>query len=346
MRKHHDATRELKSLGSRRGEHGWVLIATLILTSVVASITVGWARHAVLSKGQLEYGSGASRTEEASRSGFARTREKMRKGNPPGAEEDGEEDHAFTEHGDEVIASRNNKSGKNDRRDVRVRVEHESGSDHRDAAIRGEAEIVPGSKGGGKRTCMRKTEGDKVLLVPGLTMITGEMVFTPSSNLEGVFLMEAGSRIVLEDCTLDGVIVTRSALDPDAALATGSDRPEIEILGGFNCRPGSDFPGLSICGPDVLVNCDSGARIDIDGMIVAEDLIVPCRGVLRGMVVTEVDEQIGSLVERPGHGRGVKSFPEYMEVGSERMTRIAFPALEFSEDEYDAMEAYDVLSDL
>ena len=332
--------------GARRRERGWVLIATLILTSVVASITVGWARHAVLSKGQLEYGSGASRTEEASRSGFDRTREKMRHGQAPGAEEDGEEDRAFTEHGDEVIASRKEKDDKNDRREVRVRVEHESGNDHRDAALRGEAEIVPGSQGGGKRTRMRKSEGDKVLLIPGLVMVTGELVFTPSSDLEGVFLLEDGARLVLEDCTLRGAILTRAALDPDAPLATGSSRPQVEIRGGFSGRPGDDLPGLAICGPDALVSCDSNARVDIAGMIVAEELEVPCRGVLRGMLVAESSESIGSAVERPGHARGGLQFPHFMDVGSERMTRIAFPAIEFTEAELAALEEYDVLSHL
>lgn len=330
----------------RRGEQGWVLVATLILTSVVATITVGWARHAVLSKGQLELASGASRTEEAARSGFDRTREQMRQGRPPGSEDDGEEDVVVTDHGDEVRASRKVKGGENDKREVRVRVEHESGGDHRRASLRGEAEITPGSQGGGKRTRLRKDEGDKVNLIPGLTRITGELVFTPSSDLDGLFLLEDGARIVLEDCTLRGAILTRASLDPDAPLAEGEDRPEIEIRGSFSCRPGDDLPGLAICGPDARVIADSGATIDIDGMVCAEELDLPCRGALRGLVVTEGSESLGPDVDRPGHSRGPQDFPEYMDVGSERMTRIAFPSLCMDEDDMDAVEAYDVLAHL
>jgi hypothetical protein len=343
---HSPIVRGDESSRARRGESGWVLIATLILTSVVASITVGWARHAVLSKGQLEYGSGASRTEEASRSGFDRTREKMRRGNPPGLEEDGEEDRVMTDDGDEVVSERKPKDNQNNRREVKVRVEHESGNESRSANLRGDAEIVPGSRGGGKRTRLKCDEGAKVNLIPGLTMITGEVVFTPSSDLSGVFLMEAGSRMVMEDCTLTGTILTRASLCPDNDLAEGSQRPEIEIRGGFNCRPGSDLPGLSICGPDARLIADSNCRFDIEGMVVAEEVDLNCRGVLRGMLVAEGEESIGGQVERPGHQRGPKNFPDFVDVGSERMTRIAFPSEEFTDAELDAVEDYDVLSHL
>lgn len=328
------------------GEDGWVLIATLILTSVVASITVGWARHAVLSKGQLEFATGASRTEEASRSGFDRLREQMRNGDPPGSEEDDEGDVVVTTHGDEVRVSRGKSDDKNNGRRVDVEVRHESGADHRAAALRGDAEVVPGSRGGGNRTRLKCDEGSKILLIPGLTMVTGEMVFTPSSNLEGVFLMEAGSRMVLEDCTLLGSIVTRSSLCEDNPHATGAQRPEIEIRGSFSCRSGDDLPGISICGPDARVLADSQARVDIDGMVVVEEIDLPCRGNLRGMLVAEGDENLGVNILRPGHGRGPQNFPDSVEVGSERMTRIAFPSEVFTIDEMDAVEAYDVLGDL
>ena len=89
-----------------RGEQGWVLLATVILSAVAASLTVTWARHAVLQKSQLEMSSGASEAEEATRSGLERTRQKMRSGNPPGTEADGEEDVVTTDSGDIIICER------------------------------------------------------------------------------------------------------------------------------------------------------------------------------------------------------------------------------------------------
>ena len=327
-----------------RSERGWVLIATLILTAVAASITVGWARHAVLSKGQLEFATGASRTEEASRSGFDRLREQMRRGQPPGSDEDGEEEHVITEDGDEVRVSRTAQG--HDQREVDVEVRHEGGGDHREAALRGRAEVVPGSQGGGKRTRLRNEDGDKVLLVPGLTMVTGELVFTPSSDLEGIYVMLEGSRMVLEDCTLTGAIVSEAALSDSNPLTTGANRPVVEVRGGFLGRPGADLADLLICGPDLRFEATTDAQIDVSGMVVAEEVDLPCRGAVRGTVVTEVSENIGPNVQRPGHGRGVQDFPACVEPGSERMTRISFPTDEFTVADMDVLEAYDVLADL
>ena len=110
-------------------------------------------------------------------------------------------------------------------------------------------DIVPASSKGndGNRTCIGKEKGSKINLIPGLTMITGTLVFTPSSDLSGVYLLEPGATIVLEDNTLSGVILTRSSLDPDYVYDTGTDRCRIEIRGTFDATPGTDFPGLSIC---------------------------------------------------------------------------------------------------
>jgi len=323
-----------------QSEHGWVLIAALLIATVSASLTVGWARHAVLSKGKLELATGASRTGEASRSGLEHTRELMRRGQPPGTEEDGDESVVTTSHGDEVRSERRNIG--HGKREVHVRARHSSGNDHRNAALRGRVEVVPGSRGHGKRSRLRCSEGSKVLLIPGLTIVTGTLALTPNSDVSGVFLMENGSKLIMEDCTFTGAIVSRASLCEGNPLATGGSRPEVEFRGGCTLREGTDFPGLSICGPDLRVVADSSARIDVHGMIVAEDLDLQCRGVLRKMIVCEGEESISSNVSRPGRGRGPQGFSSCVEPGSERMTRISFPTESFTTEEMDAIEAYDV----
>jgi len=390
----HDGNPDGRIVDPRAGERGWVLVSALVLSMVAASITVGWARHAVLSKGQLEFSNGASRTEEAARSGLERTKEQMRNGDPPGPVgdgDDGDEDDCGgwsmdeddgetvnTPQGDRVTScSREKEKGKgngssnkgsfcddeddddkqwghgwdeddggNGKRRIDIEVEHDEGGDHRKSTVRANCDVVPTSKNGkgknGKRTCIGKDKGSKINLIPGLTMITGTMVFTPSSDLSGVYLLEPGATIVLEDNTLSGVILTRSALDPDYDYDSGTDRCRIEIRGSFDCTPGTDYPGLSICAPDGVVDVDADARIDIGGMVVSEDIFIPAKGVLRGMVVTEGTEEIGTQISRPGAGRGPQDFPDYMSVGSERMTRIAFPSDVFTEDEYELIEGVDV----
>ena len=86
----------------------------------------------------------------------------------------------------------------------------------------------------------------------------------------------------------------------------------------------------------------SDARIDVRGMVVADEVDLNCRGVLREMLVCEGNEVISADVSRPGKGRGPKDYPSFVQPGSERMTYIAFPTEHFSSDEMDAIEAYDV----
>lgn len=325
-----------------RAEQGWVLIAALLVATVSASLTVGWARHAVLSKGQLEMSTGASRTEEASRSGLERTRELMRKGKPPGTEDDGEEDVVTTSNGDSVHSEREEDDIEHDKRDIKVRAYHSSGNSHKDAAVRSRAKVVPGSQGKGKRTRLDCVEGSKIIVIPGLTMVTGMLVLTPSSDVSGVYLLENGATLVMEDIDFTGAIVTRASLCETNALATGGGRPTVQLKGGCVLRDGPDLPGLSLCGPDLVITADTDARIDVRGMIVAEDINLPCRGVLREMVVSESTEVISSNISRPGHDRGPQDFPSFVKPGSEKMTYISFPTEHFTDDEMDTMEAYDV----
>lgn len=326
-----------------REERGWVLIATLFVGALAASLTVGWARHAVLAKGKLEMATGASRTEEACRSGFDRCRAKMRHGLAPGSEEEGEEDVILTDAGDEVTVSRK-KGNSHDKREVKVRTKHESGNSHKDAALKGRATVVPGNNSKGKKTRLTCDAGGKVLLIPGLTMVTGQLVFTPSSTIDGVYLLEDGAEVVLEDNVVNGCFVTRSSLCEDNPVATGSNRPKIELKGGCKFNDNSELPGVSMCGPDLVVSAATSARLDIAGMIVADDVDMPCRGTVRGLVVTESSESLSSKISRPGQGRGPTSFPDSIEPGSEKMTRLAFPTEHVTEAEWDAMETYDVES--
>lgn len=327
-----------------REQRGWVLIATLFVGALAASLTVGWARHAVLAKGKLEMATGASRTEEACRSGFDRCRAKMRHGLAPGDEAEGEQDVAITEDGDQVTVSRKKVTDEDDydKREVKVRTKHESGNAHKDAALKGRASVVPGNNSKGVKTRLTCDAGAKVLLIPGLTMVTGDLVFTPSSTVTGVYLLEDGARVVLEDNVVEGCFVTRSSLCEDNPVATGSSRPRIEMKGGCKIKDNADFPGLSMCGPDLVISAATTARLDIAGMIVADDVDLPCRGTLRGMVVTEHSESLSSAIARPGHGRGAVKYPKSVEPGSERMTRLAFPTERCTDAEYDAMETYDV----
>jgi hypothetical protein len=98
---------------------------------------------------------------------------------------------------------------------------------------------------------------------------------------------------------------------------------------------------VAVAGPDLLFRCDASSRVEVEGALVAEEIDVPCRASMKGLVVAEKQESLGAKVKRPGHGRGAPPFPGCLEAGKERVTAIAFPAEEFSEDEITCMEQFD-----
>ncbi len=105
---------------ARRNESGWVLAASLILSTLAIAVTVTYARHAVLAKKSLEFAQGASPVEEATRSGMERVRERMLDGNPPGTVEEGTQDHAVTAGGEDVTGERQVLAAQ--MREIRVRA--------------------------------------------------------------------------------------------------------------------------------------------------------------------------------------------------------------------------------
>ena len=84
------------------------------------------------------------------------------------------------------------------------------------------------------------------------------------------------------------------------------------------------------------------ARLGIEGQVIADEMDLPCRGTVVGMVTTETDSSISPAVKRPGFGRGPQDWSTQLEAGAERVTKISFPAEAYTEAEMDAMEACDV----
>ena len=66
-----------------------------------------------------------------------------------------------------------------------------------------------------------------------------------------------------------------------------------------------------------------------------------CRGSIKGLVIAEGVEQIGSDVKRPGHGRGPQSWPTSIEVGAEQVTALSFPTEPYTSSLLNDMENFD-----
>jgi hypothetical protein len=325
-----------------RNQRGWVLIASLVLSAIAASITVTWARHAVLAKGRLEMETGASEVEEEARSGLERTRERMRRGDPPGPT--GDEDVVTAPNGDTISCSRDTEG--HDRRRLKTHAKRPSGGDEEQASVRARAKIQPGCLGAGenpngKRTRLTADAGGQVFMAGNLTILSSDATYV-DQELAGLFLLEDGVDLTLNNVILRGAIITRPAAAPDHPLSSGANRPTVNLEGNVRLIAGTELPGVSIAGPDAVVSTSAGSRCEIEGFVVADEL--DCsngRTTLQQMVVAETSESFGSDCRRPRQGREPRSWPDSIEAGAEEVTGLSFPATEFSEAELAILDAFD-----
>lgn len=325
----------------RRGEAGWVLAATLVLSSLAIAVTVTYARHAVLAKKSLEYGKGASEVEEASRSGMERVRERMRDGDPPGTIQEGTHDEAITPTGEVVEGER--EVLPEQRREVRVHARSGPEDDGDEYRTRARGRVEPGSGDTQTRTTIECDDG-QVLLAGNLMVISGPTQFQ-GVELAGLMLLEEGAELTLTDVVLRGTIITRHGACRDHPKSEGAARPKVRVFGGLRLLAGTELPETAMCAPDAVFECDDASRVEMRGFACADEIRVKGKGTVRGMVVSGVAEDIDAEVRRPGAGRGVEEYPEYVVPGAEEFVRVAFPNDPVSDATLDAMATCDFGAD-
>ena len=322
----------------RAEEGGWVLLATLVLSAFIVSVTVTYARHAVLAKKSLEVASGASVAEEASRSGLERTRERMQQGMLPGTEDEGEEDVVETPTGEIVISEREVIDQKTRRLRVKARGTGESVEEEANLKARGK--VIPGH-GDDDEKVTRMDCDESATLMAGLTIISGDQTFQ-DVELAGLILVENGAHLTLDNVVHRGAIITRAGLCEDNIPATGANRPKVSVYGDFRLLAGTELPGVAVLGPDAEVTMDSSARAEIEGMVVADEFEAPGRCTMRGMLVSKQDPVFGNKIRRPGHGRGLQDWPESVKCGAEKVKRLSFPYEDLDDATHALMDSYDV----
>ncbi len=322
----------------RSNPQGWVLISALLLSSLLAALTVTWARHAVQAKATLDIAAGASQAEESTKSGFARTRTMMRNSEVPGGCSTGNEDIVTTPVGGIVISEIHAIS--HGLREVWV-VAKEDENSATEAMLHAFAEIIPGNGSmGDVRTRLQSSTCQQLFDAGDVTTVSSDT--TLSGTASGIYMVQDSVTLTLDDCVFTGVIASTFGLASSSTPATVGDRPRLIIAGDSRLESNVDVPGVSVVMPDGIVTSDSSSRFDIDGFVVGEELLLEGRGTARGMLVAGGVESIGADILRPGHGRGVQSWPTDVIPGAERIMTIVFPRDEVTDEELDTMESFDL----
>ncbi len=332
-------TFDKRRIPARRAESGWVLAATLVISTLAVAVTVTYARHAVLAKKTLEFAKGASEVEEATRSGLQRVRERMRHGNSPGTVAQGTADHVVTSMGQTVTGEREEIDY--DTREVRVRAASSQNGEDETAHLRARANVAPACGETDKPTQLRCQDGEQLLLAGNLMIISGHAAYA-DVELAGLFLLEEGATLDLHNVILRGTIITRAGICASNPKLKGGSRPSVNVSGGLRLLAGTELPDTAMVAPDLRFLADGSSSIEVRGFAVADEVEVSGRGCMRGMIVSGSSEVIGTAVSRPGHGREPEDFPTNVECGGEIVRCMGFPTDEVPDDTLDAMLTVDL----
>ena len=338
MSPHPSTPRSSARRAPRRGEAGWVLAASLILATMATAVTITYARHALLAKHTLQFGKGASEVDEASRSELERVRELMRIGDKPGTIATGDHDSAVTPTGEQVQGERQVTS--HSTRELRVQAQGNSTNSTEEAKLKAQSTVVPGNKPEVDATTIECPTGN-IILAGSVTIISGAQSYT-GVEMAGIFLLEDGAELTLQDVVLHGSILTRHGACREHPAATAENRPHTRVYGGLKLVAGAELPDVAIVAPDMILEADPTSRVEIQGFVSADEVIADGRGSVHGMVVHNVSEQFSSKMRRPGYGRGPQPWPATISPGSEEVASLSFPVSTVPESMVVAMETYEI----
>lgn len=331
------------SRSARRSESGWVMPAAMIASALMISVTVTYARHAVLAKTRLTFEQGARESEEDARSGLERARRNMQRGKLIA---DGMTDVVTAPDGNSIETTRNNKGG--NKRELTV---HTIRVNDEEAFVRTRTEVVPVSntpESAEEPTRLDCGCGDAVLAAPELVTVNGSVTYT-DTTLDAILLLEANASLTLQDVVLRGAIVTRAGLCDIYDPLEGSARPQVTVIGSLRMLPltGGSVPELAplrVIAPDAVIDADAYARLQIGGGVIADRLDLQGSGAINGPVVVKDSLSLSSLIQRPGWGRGPQFWPSCVKPGAEQVTRLVVRTEDPEQEVLDFMANIDLSS--
>ena len=301
-----------------RRQAGYVLLAVLLLTTLIASLVMTYSRHALLAVDSSSANLEAQRAQAAADAGFAWAKQSL-------AADAGSATRLDLGDGRSISVSVGSPSGSLRSIDVAATTEGTSQS------MRATFEVY--SKAGDRLPALTSAAKSAVN-GSSPTILSGSSNSYTSTELTGVIVLRTGARITLRDVILDGCIVS------EAALTGASGGVDIELRGGVLIQPGATLPGCAIVAPDADVEGDGSELVQIQGVIVAERLRLRGGGALHGLIACEDDPELAAGIDFPGSGRAPRGWPSVLETYSAGVGRLSFRGVDVRDAERTAIRGF------
>jgi hypothetical protein len=299
-------------------QRGYVMISVLLLAVLISSMVLGYARHAVMAADTSQAVVAAQRAEDAADSGLAWARQSLAA--------DGADQADLALADGSRLSIRLADSGPT-LRSIAVQA---TGHGYQQT-MSAQAEIY--ATLGEALPTLTTVAQAAVAASPSVTEITGTQTLA-DTDLSGILYLRDGASLTLHDVTLKGAIIS------EGAFAGPGTTSQLHIEGGLLIEPGLPLRGCAIVMPDGAVTGSGDERLQIEGVIVADRLVLPGTGALHSPIATAQPASLAAAIDRPGEGRAPRPWPTALDTRAEGFARVVFPPVTVSSGERSAIQSF------
>ncbi len=310
------------------GEHGYVMLAVILISALIVSLTLGYSRHALIAVDATEADQAHRLDLDAVGSGLALAARNMQiSGALPASHQLPDGSNVSI---DVSAASATTKT-----------ISVTTGTAAAPRVVNAVAEVYPDlSESPPFLTFNAKRS---VWEFPGLIDISSDTTYE-DADLTGILLIRKGRKLTLENCIVRGSIVSENALSDE--VWEDDETTELEIKGGLIIEPGSTLAGCAIIAPDCAITAVKAAgnrdpALQFHGVVVADSFELEGHAVFHAQLVTTQDPIFVGPVDRPGAHRKPRAWPTSLDINGQRIGRLVFPFEQPDQAARNAIQGFD-----
>ncbi len=292
---------------------GYVLLTVLLLSILMVSGTVGYARYALQAEQHDVAALGNHSAREAALSGLAYARQALASGTLASS--------TTVQVGGAAVDILLTDAG-NDRHLLTI----ESLDEGLGARIVAEAAVIPSASGD-----MPRIDPVAAAAILADSATQKEEGTKEDKTFEGHLVVKKGKTLNLINVVVKGSIFSETALLaaidglPYDDIEYTGDETALVIEGGLRVDGVGAMAGVSIFMPEGSVSADDETQIELNGAVVSNTLLLDGHGVIAGPLLTQNTPTVNSLIDRPGEGRAPRPWPTALTHASYEIDWIAFP---------------------
>ncbi len=306
-----------------RGERGIVLLAVMILTALIVTTAVAYARHVAMAGTTTADALRIHRSQESGESGVNWVRQALRSG------ADSTVATVPIEEGGGALVTL---SGSGTTRDLVVANTDYYGLG---ATVIGRATVTPDDASGllpqlSSSAIARIKSSSPTLLSDGAVLFDTEIV--------GVLVIRQGASVTLRDVVVTGAVVSEEAFFSPPYQSWNATT--LRLDGSVRIDPGPILPECSIVMPDGAVFADPTTSVEVGGVVVAKRMTLDGIGSLNAPIAITGPLILSNKIDRPGAGRGPRPWPAALEFTTHQLSTLAFPHFVPSSTELKAIATF------